>query len=174
MRLTCRLQIPCDERLRPRLKSRRISDLASVLDVVAVVIDRRHVIRSPLRHLHNRCVVQVRCMLQRIRSCAHRVARTIRPVGMNRNLLPKLMRRVHRRFNLVITVGLKSTCVVICTGGRKQFDQVHSRRHLLPHHAQHFRHAIRNSPRRVRPWRRICRLPVRSSGLHELCRVLVV
>ena len=76
-------RLRCDVVLQRRHRLRREPVLVLRVDVVAVVIDRRHPHRAALHHLRDRLVVHIDAVLDRIRAGAHRVAarRTARTSG---------------------------------------------------------------------------------------------
>src|SRR5207302_9266890 len=128
------------------LKAVGIANLLPVVQVIAVVIDGGDVKRAALGHCLIRGLVHVRGTFEGIGSRADCVPRAVGAVGMNGNLLSKLVGRVHGGFNFFIVVSLKAGGVVVRARGGVHFDDVGSRGDLLANGAQHFWNAIGDPP----------------------------
>ena len=97
----CRLDVAGAIRVERRHLLRSVAELLVILGVIPIVVDRGNVVRATRRHLGERRVVEVDRMLDRLRAGAHRVASTLRAVGMNRDALAGRVRSVNRRLHLV-------------------------------------------------------------------------
>ena len=148
MRLARGLQISRNESLQLLFVSLGVTNFVSIIDVIAVVVDRWNIEGAALGHRLDRRVVHIRRVLERIRTGTHGIPRSIWPVGMNRYFLSKLVGGIYRCFDLLIAIGLKSGDVVIGAGRSVHFDHVRACRNLLAQGFQDFRHTIRNSARR--------------------------
>src|SRR5262249_4026676 len=121
-----------------------VSNLLPVIEVIAVVVDGRHVESAAFDHFGDGGVVHIGGVFDRVGAGAHRVACTVRTVGVNGNRLAELVGHVYVGFDRGVGVGLESGGVIVGAGAGVHFDDVGTSSDLLAHCFEHFRHAVRS------------------------------
>ncbi len=102
-----RLEVSLDVVLERRDGLRSEAVLVSRVDVVAIVIDRRHPHRAAAHHLRERVVIQIDAVLDRVGAGTHGVANARGAVRVNRHWPPGRVRRLDNGLHLVERDGLR-------------------------------------------------------------------
>src|SRR5258708_1716202 len=117
-------EIAFDKRFRFFLETIRVANLLPVVQVVAIVINGRHIKRAALGHFLDGGVVHVGGMFERVGAGANGVAGAIGSVGVDGDFFAELVGGVDGGFDFVVGVGLELRDIVIGAGGGVELDDI--------------------------------------------------
>src|SRR5260221_5552515 len=129
-------QIAFDKCFRFFLESIRVANLLPVVQVIAVVVDSRHIKSAALGHFLDGGVVHVGGVFERVGASANGVARAIGSVGVDGDFFAELVGGVDGGFDFVVGVGLELRDIVIGPGGGVELDDIGAGGDLLANGAK--------------------------------------